>query len=89
MLRTMERVMERLSVDGRPPPKKNQEQPNRNQNARRPQTHQNRKRDQRNPPDPPVRPPFQENYVEQDGENQVEDEIHQLDTKSPSTVLTK
>ena len=37
MLRTMERMMERVSVYGRPPPKENQEQQKRNQNARRPQ----------------------------------------------------
>ena len=42
MLWTMERMMERISVDGRPPPRENQEQKNRNLNARRPQIAQNR-----------------------------------------------
>ena len=42
MLRTIERMMERLFVDGRPPPRENQEQQNRNQNARRPQILQNK-----------------------------------------------
>ena len=37
MLWTMERMIERISVDGRPSPRENQEQKNRNLNARRPQ----------------------------------------------------
>ena len=36
MLRTMERMMERLSMDGRPPPRENQEQKNRKPNSKRP-----------------------------------------------------
>ena len=68
--------MDMLSMDGIPPPKENQEQQNRNYNVRRPQILQNRERDQRNPPIPPIRPPFQENYVNQDSENQAEGEIH-------------
>ena len=46
MLIAIERMMERLFVDGRPPPRENQEQQNRNQNARRPQILQNKQRDQ-------------------------------------------
>ena len=76
MLRTMEIMMERLLVDDRPPPRENQEQRNRNLNSRRPQISQNKKR---NFPYPPVRPPFQDNFMEQDGENQTKDEIHQLE----------
>ena len=68
----MERMVERLLVDDRPPPRENQEQRNRNLNSRRPQISQNWKR---NPPYPPVRPPFQDNFMDQDGENQNEDEI--------------
>ena len=45
MLRTMERMMEIVSVDGRLCTRKNQEQQNMNQNARRPQVPQNRQRD--------------------------------------------
>ena len=56
MLSTIEMIMERLFVDGMPPPRENQEQQNRNHNARRPQVIQNK---QINPSDPPVRPPFQ------------------------------
>ena len=78
--------MERLSVDGRPPPKENQEQQNRNLNSRRPQISQNRKW---NPPDPPIGPQFHESFMDQDGENQIEDEIHQLDTEPLATFLTK
>ena len=86
ILRTMERMMERLLVDDRPPPRENQEQRNRNLNSRRPQISQNWKR---NPPYPPVRPPFQDNFMDQDGENQNEDEICQLDTEPLATFLTK
>ena len=63
MLWTMERMMERISVDERTPPRENQEQKNRNLNARRPQIAQHR---QRSLPNPLVRPPFQENFVDQD-----------------------
>ena len=55
MLITMERMMERLSADGRPPPGENHEQQNRNQNSWRPQVIHNR---QRNPLDSPIMPPF-------------------------------
>ena len=76
MLRTMERMMERLFVYGIPPPRENQEKQHINQNSTRPQISQNRKRDQRIPPDPHVRPQFQENYVDQKGGIQAKDEIH-------------
>ena len=61
MLRTMERMMERIFVDGKPPPRENKEQRNRNLNSRRPQISQNWKR---NPPYPLVRPPFQDNFMD-------------------------
>ena len=73
MLRTTEIMMERLFVDGIPPPRENQEQKNRNQNSIRPQVIQNRKI---NPLDPLVRPPFQDNFMDHDGEHQDEEEIH-------------
>ena len=87
--RTMERMTERLSMDGRPSPRENQEQQNMNQNARRPQIPHNMQIYQIIPPNPPVRPPLQKKYVHHDGENLAEDEIHQLDTESPSIFLTK
>ena len=85
-MRNMEIMMERLSVDGRYPLMENQEQQNRNLNARRPEISQNRKR---NPLDPPLRASFQENFVVRDMENQTEDEIFPLDTEPPVTFLTK
>ena len=89
MMKAMEKLMERLTVDNRPPPRENQEQQNRNQNVRRPQALQNRQRDQRNPLGQPVKPPFHKNYVEQEYGNEAEGEIHQLDTDSSSVFLTK
>ena len=76
-------------MDSRPPPRENEERLNINQNVRRPQVLQNGKREQRNPPNYLVRPPFQENYVEQEYGNEAEAEIHQLETDSSSGVFTK
>ena len=36
-----------------------------------------------------MKPPFQDNYVEQEYGNEAEGEIHQLDSDSSSNVLTK
>ena len=56
IVKTLEKMMERLTVDGRPP---HREQQNRNQNVGQPQILQNRARDQRIPPEHPDMPPFQ------------------------------
>jgi len=89
MMRTMEKLMERLTMDNRPPPRDHQEQQNKNQNVRRPHILQNRARDHRNLPDHPVRPPFQQNYVEQDYEDQTREEIHHLDDELFPAFLTR
>ena len=52
-------------MDLKTPPRENQEKQNRNKNVRRPQVIQNKKQ---NPPGPHVRPTFQENLVNQDGD---------------------
>lgn len=89
MMNTMENLMERLTVDNRPPPKYHQEQQNRNQNVRRPQILQNRLRDQINIPEQLVRPPLKENYVRHNYDDQVEDEIHHLDVELSPSFLTR
>jgi hypothetical protein len=70
----MERMMDRLDIADRTPPRENQPGPQiRNPNFRRnqPQIRQREQREQRGP-DQQIRPPFQENYVDE-GEEIVED----------------
>jgi hypothetical protein len=71
LVRTMERMMDRLDIVDRTPPRENQPGPQiRNPNFRRNQS-QIRQREQRGL-DQQIRPPFQENYVDE-GEEIVED----------------
>lgn len=65
MMRTMERIMERINLNERTVPRENQPSPqNRNQNVRR-NPPQIRQREQRGL-DHQIRPSFQENYVDED-----------------------
>jgi hypothetical protein len=82
LVRTMERMMERLDITDRNPPRENQPGPQiRNPNFRRnpPQIRQREPREQREQrgPDQQIRPPFQENYVDE-GEETIEglDDVH-------------
>ena len=64
LVRVMERMMERINLNERAPPRENQPNPqniNINQNFRR-DPHQNRQRDN----DQQIRPPFQDNYVDEE-----------------------
>ena len=64
MMKTMENLMERLTMDNRPPPRENQEKQNRNQNFIRPLPPQ---RNESIPEDQHIRTPFLENYVAEEG----------------------
>jgi hypothetical protein len=69
LARAMEKMMERLTITNRNPPRENQAAPQiRNQNFRRnpPQIRQRELRDQREQrgPDQQIRPPLQENYAD-------------------------
>jgi hypothetical protein len=82
LVRTMERMMEILEITDRNPPRENQPGPQiRNPNFRRnpPQIRQREPREQREQrgPDQQIRPPFQENYVDE-GEETIEglDDVH-------------
>lgn len=86
LVKTLEKTMERLTVDGRPP---HGEQQNRNQNIGRPQIPQNQARDQRIPPEQSVRLPFQQYYLEEGCEDPVEDEIHLLDSELVPSFLSR
>jgi hypothetical protein len=77
LARYMEKNMERLTITKRNPPRKNQATPQiRNLNFRRnpPQIRQRDPRDQREQrgPEQQIRPPLQENYVD-DGEEVIEE----------------
>ena len=69
MMKTMEKLMDRLTMDTRPFNREQGDPQIRNPNFRRPNPPvppQNRQRDQRNPrnqEEQPIRPPFPENYV--------------------------
>lgn len=86
IMKTMEKLMERITVDNRPPPR---EQQNRNQNVGRPQILQNRARDQIIPPEQSVIPPFQQYYLEEICDDPAEDEIHLLDSELVPSFLSR
>ena len=75
LVRTMERMMERISLNERMPPRENQaNSQNINRNAKfRRDPPQNRPRDN----DQKIRPPFQDNYVDEErGEIEEPEEGH-------------
>ena len=60
MMKIMEKMMERLTMENIPPPREEQEQQNGNQNFRRPLPPL---RNQRMPEDEQIMPPFLDNYI--------------------------
>ena len=83
ILKEMEKMMDKLTVDNRPLNMEQNEPQIRIPNFRRPnppQLPQIRHRDRRNPINPndqQIQPPFHENYVEDEGEDEpIEDQIH-------------
>ena len=70
LVMVMERMLEKINLNDKVPPRENQITPqnrNRNPNFRRDPI-QNRQRDN----DQQIRPPFQENYVDQEEESETE-----------------
>jgi hypothetical protein len=64
----------------------------RNQNLRRgqvPQIRQREQREQRDQGDQQTRPPFQNNYADEDFDQMFEDQMHCCDDKNPRVFLTK
>ena len=94
MLKTMEKLMDKLTMDARPFNREQGDPQIRNPNFRRPNPPvppQNRQRDQRNPrnqEEQPIRPPFPENYVG-DEEDPPENEIHLFGEQDSEIYLTK
>ena len=77
MMKIMEKLMERLTMDNRPPPMQKQEHQNRNQKFRRPLPPP---RNQRIPEDQQIRPPFLDNYIVEEGrEDPMENKNHHFD----------
>ena len=66
LVKVMERILEKINLNDRVPPRENQNK-NRNQNLRR-DPNQDRQRDN----DQQIRPPFQQNCVDQEEEREVE-----------------
>jgi hypothetical protein len=77
MMKTMEKLMERMSLDNKPNTREQVDVPPRNQ--RRPTVPQIRQRDQRNQGDQQIRPPFQNNYVNENFDENFEDNMHCCD----------
>lgn len=88
LFKTMERMMERIILNEREPPRENEANPkngNRSQNFRR-DPPQNRERDN----DQQIRPPFQENYVdeeERETKEMEENHVNLIDSYNEDDVF--
>jgi hypothetical protein len=89
MVKTMEKLVENLSLDNKPAIRDQTELQLRNPNFRRLPVTQIRQRDQRNQGDQPIKPPFQNNYVDENFEESLEDNIHCCDDVETNVFLTK
>jgi hypothetical protein len=87
MMKTMEKMMERMALDNNPNTREQADVPPRNQ--RRPTVPQIRQRDQRNQGDQQIRPPFQNNYVNENYDDNFEDNMHCCDGDETEVFLTK
>ena len=95
-LKTMEKLMDRITVEARPVNREQNEPQIRNPNFRRaipPPPPKNRQRDMRNPrnqEDQSIRPPFPKNYVDDnDGAESIEDHIHHFGDLDSEIYLTQ
>ena len=96
MMKTMEKLMDRMTMDNGLANKEQNEPQIRNPNFRRPnppQPPQIRQRDIRNPRNPndqQIQPPFPENYVYGEGEDEpTEDQIHHFGDLDSDIYLTE
>ena len=96
ILKTMEKLMDRLTVDNGPLNRKHNEPQIRNPHFRRPnsppppQIRQRDMRNPRNPDDQQMMPPFTENYVaDEDEAESIEDHIHHFGDLDSEIYLTK
>ena len=89
MMKSMEKLIERLTMDNRPPTKENQEQQNRNQNVRRSQVLQTDRESKEILLINLSGPRFRRIMWRKIMKINLKDEIHHLDTESSSTFLMK
>jgi hypothetical protein len=77
MMKTMEKIMEKMSLDNKPNTREQDDVPS--MNKRRPIVPKIRQRDHRNQADQQIRPPFQNNYVNENFDETFEDNMHCCD----------
>lgn len=71
MMKTMEKLMDRLALGNTSTPPAQQEPQFINPQFRRPQNQQRPRENRNQQPNPPVRPPFQKNVVDEEDEPEV------------------
>jgi hypothetical protein len=86
VMKTMDKMMARMSLDNKPNTREQANLPPRNQI--RPTVPQIIQRDQRNQGDQQIRPPFQNNYVNENYDNNFEDNMHCYDGDETEVFLT-
>ena len=89
IMRTMEKLVDRLSLENKQVHVQQQDTQIRNPNFRIPPIPQARQRDQRNPNDQQIRPPFQENMLDDEYLPENENHIHCIDQSQTDCYLTK
>jgi hypothetical protein len=89
MMKTMEKLMERMSLGNKPITREQHDPQPRNQNPRRGLVPQIRQREQRDQGDQQIRPPFQNNYADEYFDQMFEDQMHCCDDKDTHMFLTK
>ena len=90
MMKTMDKLMDRLALGNTSAPPMQHEPQFRNPQFRRPQNQQRPRENRNQQADPPVRPPFQQNLVDEQDEPEIpEYSIHCLDEEMSRFFLTK
>jgi hypothetical protein len=89
MVKTMERLVENLSLENKPAIRDQFDFQHRNPNFIIAPIPQIRQRDQRNQGDQQVKPPFQNNYVNENFDESIEDNIHCCVGTETYVFLTK
>jgi hypothetical protein len=89
MMKTMEKLMERMFMGNKPTAREQHDLQPRNQNLRRGLVPQIRQREQRDQGDQQIRPPFQNNYADEDFDQMIQDQMHCCDDKDTRVFLTK
>jgi hypothetical protein len=89
MVKTMERLVEKLSLDNKPGIRDQTELQHRNPNYIIVPVTQIIQRDQMNQGDQQIKPPFQNNYVDENFEESLEDNMHCCDDVETNVFLNK